>query len=722
MIWRPRGVKGGMRFLCVGLCAWAIANCAGAGIPETTNPPSGSPFAVQGEPAFFALLDLNRQDLAAVREAVTRQNWPAAKAAWARHLETRTEPKWVWSRRDRAELIRLEEERFGGLARYTNAANRVLARDFQFLGVRKQLAHRVEWLHGRIEWTHVLSRFGYWRDLGYAYWGTGNPIYAEDFVFLLKSWIADNPVPLKPSTDRGTNGSVWRTLEVGIRSDVWFDALELFMDAPEFDAEAKYLMSRSLVEHARYLEAWSTKYRMGNWQVCEASGLATIGIMLPEFKAAAGWRERGLRLLVDHMQRDVEPDGAHHELTPGYHTWVMMEFLKVGLLSRANGYEGAGLLDRHEKMFEFLMDLREPDGACVTVGDAGHGRSPVHLAESLGVGALMYQRADLRYLGAEQGAESWLWLFGPGVFEKYARLKAQPPAFTSVLLPSAQYAVMRTGWDKEARFLMFDCAPWGGGHSHQDRLQVVVAAGRELLVDPGMYSYDQPLSTSYLRKSAAHNVLMIDGKEQPACDPELLAWHTDAAADFASGQIHTPELRHQRSVLFVKPDYWVVADFVAGSGAHELTRLFHFPLKAPASVVDGAVQTGFETGSNIRVQVTDGARCEMREGWIPVGDATAEKAPVAAFVEKRSLPAAMGTVLTPFADPARLPVVKSIPSSDPLVVRLQVTFPNGQQDDIAMAAEKYLLRVGELQTNAFAVCVRRGPVANAEIVVPGGRH
>ena len=59
-----------------------------------------------------------------------------------------------------------------GLARYTNAANKVLARDFEFLGVRKQLAHAPEWLQGPVEWTHVLSRFAYWQDLGLAYWGT----------------------------------------------------------------------------------------------------------------------------------------------------------------------------------------------------------------------------------------------------------------------------------------------------------------------------------------------------------------------------------------------------------------------------------------------------------------------------------------------------------------------------------------------------------------------
>jgi len=46
------------------------------------------------------------------------------------------------------------------------------------------------------------------------------------------------------------------------------------------------------------------------------------------------------------------------------------------------------------------------------------------------------------------------------VFDQYARLKPQAPAFTPTLLPNAKYAVMRTGWGAGARFFFFDCAPW----------------------------------------------------------------------------------------------------------------------------------------------------------------------------------------------------------------------------------------------------------------------
>jgi hypothetical protein len=174
-------------------------------------------------------------------------------------------------------------------------------------------------------------------------------------------------------------------------------------------------------------------------------------------------------------------------------------------------------------------------------------------------------------------------------------------------------------------------------------------------------------------------------------------------------------------VLFVKPDYWIVADHVFGAGEHELTRLFHFPVKSSAQVVSGAAQTGFKTGSNIRIQVTDDARLELRQGWIPVSDATAQRVPVAALIANRTLPAALGTALMPFADAGVIPLVKPAVSSDPLVVRLQVTFPNGQQDDIAIAAEPTLLKVGSQQAHAVALCVRRGPLANSVIAIHGGR-
>ncbi|MFP4250996.1 MAG: heparinase II/III family protein, partial [Armatimonadota bacterium] len=138
--------------------------------------------AIEDEAEFFSLLDLEHEGLAAVRNAVEAEDWEAAKEAWFEHLKTRRAPRWTWSRDDREAIMALEEELFGGMERHVPSAERVLAREFNILGVPKTLERDVQWLQGPVEWTHVLSRHAYWKTLGYAWWATGDDKYAEEFV------------------------------------------------------------------------------------------------------------------------------------------------------------------------------------------------------------------------------------------------------------------------------------------------------------------------------------------------------------------------------------------------------------------------------------------------------------------------------------------------------------------------------------------------------------
>ena len=673
---------------------------------------------IQDESDFFDLLDLERPELANVRVAVEAEDWVAAQKAWANHLETREYPRWTWSYRDRDAIMAILDDIGEGLGQHVAKANRVLARDLRGAwGIRLELDHEIEWLQGPNEQTHVLSRHRFWQPLGYAYLATGDNRYAEDFVYTLTHWITSNPVPRRvENLDWGPQGTVWRTLETGIRADGWFDVMELFMDAPEFDAEAKYLMTKSLVEHARHLHRFTVEFRPGNWQVVECSGLAVIGIMLPEFKEANDWRERAFEYLVAHMQRTVYPDGAYTELTPGYHRWVMERFLKVSLLAQRNGYEIPALLDRHEKMFEFLMHISKPDRYVPTVGDAQR----MSVEPYMGLGALLYDRPDMRYLGASEIMADWVWMFGAQVVEHYEGIAPEPPSFTSSMLPHAQYCMMRTGWDASDRYLLFDCAPWGG-HSHHDRLQVIVYAGRDLLVDPGTYSYDEPLHRRYFVKSEAHNVLLVDEMDQPHVDPVLLTWKSNDRIDFASGEIadDAQGFRHRRNVLFVKPDYWIVVDHVFGGDERKLTRLFHFPLVDV--VFEGqTAHTDFPEGTNIAVTALDDSNLEMRQGWIPTSGDTADQSPVAAFVNQTDLPVAVGTVLIPYVEKDALPAITVVENNDPLIMTIRLEFPDGQVDKISIAPDITDLILDGETVPGRAICARNGPRYTSMSIVDGG--
>ena len=696
------------------LCFAGTAISAGE---TATSPTAGNRFAVPDEAAFFACLSRTGTELPAdLYQAIDAGNWSRAKELWAGHLQTRQRPVWLWSHHDLPAIKELFAARFGGFGAEVPAADKVLAREFTFNGVTKILSP-LNWTPTSNEWTVALNRHDCFHTLGLAYWATGDERYSRDFVFLLKDWIAASPVPPEVKESWGLFGQSWRTLETGIRMRAWLNAMQLFMDAPAFDAEAKYLMSRSLIEHARRLFERNDAFHQGNWQVAECSGLAETAMAFPEYKESGQWLERALALLSEHMEKDVYPDGAHWEVTPGYHSWVTQEYAEVSRLCQLNGHVVPALTQRHEKMFDFIMEIAKPDERYPPLGDAGIGQSNIH--DLMGVGTLLYKRSDFRALAGPGILSDWVWIFGPQVEAQYAALPVTPPPLGSCLLPDARYAVMRTGWNPADKYLLFNAAPWGGGHNHLDRMEIVLYAGRDLLIDPGMYSYDEPLSRTYFRTSQAHNVVLIDGREEPSPpQAKILSWHAAPEADFVAGELLEPDGgRHQRSVFFVRPDYWVVVDHVYGSGEHEISRRFHLPSGAAATVKGQAVRTGFATGTNLEIADLSDGKVLLEDGWVPTGPATAEKGQVVTLTNRATLPAVFCTVLTPFEDASRLPGFERVVANNPLVCKLRSTFPDGRRDDIAVAAESRPLHLEGKESEGRAFLVRSEKKSQMEIRV-----
>ena len=99
-----------------------------------------------------------------------------------------------------------------------------------------------------------------------------------------------------------------------------------------------------------------------------------------------------------------------------------------------------------------------------------------------------------------------------GAAARRAAPAARAPRAPSASFPDGGYHVQRSGWDPEARFLIFDCGPLGdGGHGHYDLLSFEAhGGGRPLVVDPGRGSYSEapPNLRRWFRGTAAHNTVL----------------------------------------------------------------------------------------------------------------------------------------------------------------------------------------------------------------------
>ncbi|HEX8352274.1 MAG TPA: alginate lyase family protein [Pyrinomonadaceae bacterium] len=623
--------------------------------------------------AFFRLLD------------------PAASAAkdaegWLEHFRRRRTPRFFAGFDDEAATREALRSRFADEAdAVVSRAGRVLEGRFDLLGragldfgspvdwhleplarVRAPLAHwsRIDFLDPEVsgdkKFVWELNRHQFFQTLGRAYWRTGDERYAEGFARYAAGWMDANP------PKAGVNWA--SSLEVAFRSISWLWALHFFRRSEHLTPALFLRLSKFLHLHARHLETYLSTYFSPNTHLTgEALGLYYLGTLLPEFRAAARWREAGRRILTSELGRHVRPDGVYFEQATYYHRYTADFYLHFALLARLNGEAwDARLPGKLSALLDHLTHLTRPDGTTPFLGDDDGGRL-VMLDErgaddfraSLSNGAALLGRADYKR-AAGRAAEETLWLLGAEGLERFDALPVREPGQTSRAFPDGGYYVMRDGWGDDANYMLLDCGPHGAeaigsGHAHADALSFVLSArGRTLLVDPGTYTYTGSREErDRFRSTAGHNALTLDGHSssvprgpfswERAARCEARRWQAGARFDFFEGSHDgfarlDPPADYTRAVLFLKGDYWVVldrvrppgalaADAVDGVrspqavGARRCEAHFHFaPDAGPSIEARGdayAVSAGGvgEPGVEILSPRADG-EWVLREGWV----------------------------------------------------------------------------------------------------------
>jgi hypothetical protein len=550
------GCLAAMALLC---SATAVAPQPAASAAKGTNmetkPATDQKGPLLTDQQLFGALNLSLPALAGVKTAVDAGNLAQAKALLAGYLRQRTTVPWWFDPHKEDRSIQFNKQ----------AADNAVAGKVRVVTIWHTFPNgEIDWLYNptyvepgmphNAEWQWQLGRMSFWHDLGAAYWATGDETYARAFARQLEGWVHNCPCP----ADSGNYVfSAWRTIECGIRmSGSWPEAYHRFLLSPSFTDDDICLYLESCIEQARHLRKFPTT---GNWLTMEMSGLYTVGAVFPELKEAQDWRSYATNRLHEELTRQFLPDGAQYELSTGYHQVALENTLLIPRLARQVGRMSeipADYVKDAEKAFDYNLYMMAPDRSMPKFNDSWNVNVPASLARAA---VLFPDRTDYTWI-ATDGKEG------------------HPPTQTSFPFPWAGYFTMRSGWDRQACYLCFDDGPLGKGHYHQDKLSVVVwPYGREMLFDSGGGTYEQSKWRAYSISTFAHNTVLVDGKPQERSpkDPKDLVsatpidvhWESDAAHDFASGEYDegygTPENRpatHRRSVLFVKPDLFIVAD------------------------------------------------------------------------------------------------------------------------------------------------------------------
>lgn len=191
---------------------------------------------------------------------------------------------------------------------------------------------------------------------------------------------------------------------------------------------------------------------------------------------------RGLVILRRELPEQILADGGHFELSPMYHGIILEDLLDIENLAKAYGLGAIIKTETVAKMRHWLAAMSHPDGGCFLQRSA-FGIAP-NLTES----------------------------------NEYAERLKHPvqkaPSDGVLCLAESGYVRLQHG----DAVLMVDAAPIGPsylpGHAHADTLSFELSLhGQRVMVNSGTSCYGSGLGSNASAGTAAHNTLIVDGKD-----------------------------------------------------------------------------------------------------------------------------------------------------------------------------------------------------------------
>lgn len=287
---------------------------------------------------------------------------------------------------------------------------------------------------------------------------------------LLSSWVHENPVGY---------GNGWEPYPTSLRI---VNILKAWLGGLELDQK---LLS-SVFTQASFLTNDLERHLLGNHYFVNLKALLFAGVIFENIR----WLSIAEKGLLFEIPEQILEDGANFELSPMYHSLMLVDMLDMFNLSRAYptqvSSEVASLLEDYiPKMLMFMEAMAHPDGGVSLFNDSVDGIAPT--------------KAKIETYAEKLG------------FEINPLDSSKPRIIDNA---NSGYICATTAGHK----LIFDASLVGPdyipGHAHADTLSFEMSVGCErVFVNTGISEYGLTENRINQRKTRSHNTVEVDGKD-----------------------------------------------------------------------------------------------------------------------------------------------------------------------------------------------------------------
>ena len=244
--------------------------------------------------------------------------------------------------------------------------------------------------------------------------------------------------------------------------------------------------------------------------------------------------------------------------------------------------------DQFQKNAEWGIKIRQPNGARPNFDDsfldpyfyngyfAGYWDNDLYAWDYIVSGSPYYSSASSGNMDVEMIC---------AYDNNYTGTTSPEFSLTQFLSNSGQ-AIFRSSWDSDAVYMCLlgengQARLGGRTHEHPDNTSFIISAYGELLaMDSGYISWDE---RDKVRFADNHSLILVDGDGPPAAgistsggtDAFIENYFDTEKFDYAEISTEYQNTNFTRCVSFINDSYFIIADFVDGSGNHDYDWLLH---------------------------------------------------------------------------------------------------------------------------------------------------
>lgn len=474
-------------------------------------------------------------------------------------------------------------------------------------------------------------------DIAYYYhYKNQDQQYLNYFKRQLKSLNTALDAGLYEKIEDG-NG-VYEVFRSGYRVLNWLQIHNMFLAQENYSDEDQLTTIATLLQHGANLYSQSAEFTPGNHQTRGMSALAMLSIVLRDFKGTDDWYKQSMKLLEEHLSKEINDDGFQFERTVHYHISDIENYYYVYQLAKTSGLEvNVFWEEKLKSLFTTLTKIGYPNKTAPVLQDDTNNpwAETNDISGALTLGYLLFEDPTMGYFASNKVEAKMYWYLSDQQLELLKDIKKEKPDFKSLSFPATGYFIQRDGWNPNDQMMIISAGVDAEkpDHQHGDILGIQAMANGKAILPNYQVRYSLA-DLELFKNSMVKNVALVDdelqgkqyksnqggsgfGKFIELPKPKIISWNTSQNQDLFIGAhdgFKNVGVNYTRQVIHLKNDFWIVKDNFKSLGKHTYKQVWqgHYTFENGPNLMRATFDdaTGFDIFQlrNVQAVKTSGAR------------------------------------------------------------------------------------------------------------------